>query len=113
MYRKKAVRRSVTGAALDSQNIKETLLGKSNSEREYLLEESYSFSLRTKNWKYIQPHKHVPFVDTVNVEGGYQLEPQLYDLSSDSGEQINLAKENPEIFQKLSSTLKEILDEKQ
>jgi arylsulfatase A-like enzyme len=98
-----------SGAARDSQNFIETLLGKSNSGREYLLEESYSFSLRYKNWKYIQPNEHVPFVDTVNIEGGYQLEPQLYDLSKDIGEQNNLAKENPGMLKKLSDKLNAIL----
>jgi arylsulfatase A len=95
--------------ASDSQDFMETLLGKSISGREYLLEESYSFSLRYNHWKYIQPHMHVPFVDSVNIEGGYQLEPQLYDLSKDIGEQNNLAKENPELLQKLSNKLNEIL----
>jgi hypothetical protein len=33
----------------------------------------------------------------------------LYDLSTDIGEQNNLANENPEMLQKLSNMLKEIL----
>ena len=94
-----------SGGALDSQNFIETYLGKSTSGREYLLEESYSFSLRYNNWKYILPHEHVPFVDTVNIEGGYQLKPQLYDLSKDMGEQNNLANENPKILQKLMAAV--------
>jgi len=102
-----------SGGALDSQNFMKTLLGKSTSGREYLLEESYSFSLRYNNWKYIQPHKHVPFVDTVNIEGGYHLEPQLYDLSMDIGEQNNLAEEHPEIVRKLTDKLNKILRKQQ
>lgn len=101
------------GEIIDSMSLVDTLLGKSIKGREYLLEESYSYSLRYKNWKYIRPHKHVPFVDTVNIEGGYQLEPQLYDLSIDIGEQNNLAHDNPTMLQKLSNKLNEILDKNQ
>jgi arylsulfatase A len=100
------------GATLDSQSFMDTLLGKSTKGREYLLEESQTFSLRFKNWKYIQPHEYLPWLERVAIEGGYQLEPQLYDLSTDIGEQNNLAKEHPEILQKLSDKLNGILSER-
>jgi len=96
--------------ALDSLNFIETLLGKSIEGREYLLEESSGFSLRYNNWKYIQPHEYLPWLERVAIEGGYQLEPQLYDLSKDIGEQNNLAEEHPDILQKLSDKLNEILE---
>jgi arylsulfatase A-like enzyme len=97
------------GVVLDSQSFIDTLLGKSIKGREYLLEESQSFSLRYKHWKYIQPHEYLPWLERVSIEGGYQLEPQLYDLSMDIGEQNNLAKDNPEMLQRLSDKLNEIL----
>ena len=96
-------------SAPDSLNFIETLLGESTRGREYLLEESSGFSLRYKNWKYIQPHEYLPWLETVDIEGGYQLEPQLYDLSTDIGEQNNLAKVNSEMLHKLSEKLNEIL----
>jgi arylsulfatase A-like enzyme len=97
------------GDASDSKSFIETLLGKSTIGREYLLEESSGFSLRYNSWKYIQPHEYLPWLERVAIEGGYQLEPQLYDLRKDIGEQNNLAKKNPEMLQKLSEKLNEIL----
>lgn len=41
--------------APDSENLMHALLGKKNVGRKYLLEESYTFGLRTKEWKYIHP----------------------------------------------------------
>jgi len=87
----------------------DALLGKSTEGREYLLEESQTFSLRYNNWKYIRPHEYLPWLERVAIDGGYQLEPQLYDLSTDIGEQNNLAKEHPHILQKLSDKLNVIL----
>ena len=51
----------------------------------------------------------MPWLERVAIEGGYQLEPQLYDLSADIGEQNNLAKDNPEMLHKLSDKLNKIL----
>ena len=100
------------GMAPDSENFGETLLGRSSEGRDYLLEESYSFSLRYHSWKYIKPKKFggQDWLDSIQVDGGYQTEPQLYDLSGDIGERHNLAKQNPEMLQKLSRKLNEIVD---
>lgn len=42
------------------------------------------------------------------LKKGLKLEPQLYDLSKDKGEQNNLAKENPELVKEYDRLPKEI-----
>ena len=89
------------GEAVDSRNHLASWLGHDDSGREYLLEESVgTLSLRNRNWKYILPfdgRSGLEWVaDDKDIEGGFVMAPQLFDLDSDTGEQVNLADEYPD-----------------
>ncbi|TSE10779.1 MULTISPECIES: sulfatase-like hydrolase/transferase [Aquimarina] len=105
-------------AAIDSQNILPVLLSSQEKEgREYLLEESYTLSLRKGNWKYIDPfpeEKTIPdFIEKVkNIEGGHMYSPQLYNLEEDPSEKNNLATQYPEKVAELKSELEKIKNKK-
>ncbi len=101
------------GAATDSLNQLDAWLGLSDTGREYLIEESVGGrSLRYGKWKYIPPKENPrPGTATKGVEGGFSKVPQLYDLSADIGEQLNLAKENPELVDKLQLQLERIVSD--
>jgi arylsulfatase A len=93
----------------DSENMSNALLGKTNIGRDYLVEQGFTDNLAIihGNWKYIEPRKEPKMNKLVNIELGNDLEPQLYDLSTDIGEKNNLAKKYPkkvkELHEKLSS----------
>ncbi len=42
-------------------------------------------------WKYIEPFKGPAILQPMNIESGYSLKPQLYNLKEDISEQHNLA----------------------
>ena len=85
--------------AVDSRNQLDAWLGRSGKGREFLLEESVgTLSLRKGSWKYILPFDGRSGLEWVAedkaIEGGFDKEPQLYDLDRDPGEQVNLAIEH-------------------
>ena len=92
------------GAAPDSQNVLPALVGTSNIGRTLLVEQAGSLSLRQGSWKYIAPGKGARTNQT-NTELGNDLEPQLYDLATDVGEQSNLAAARPEKVRELAALL--------
>jgi arylsulfatase A-like enzyme len=58
------------------------------------------------NWKYIAPSKG-PFVYRLtNIESGHLEQAQLYDVSADPGERVNLAEKFPEKVKELATALK-------
>jgi len=99
------------GEATDSRDQLAEWLGLSDTGREYLLEESVGgLSLRYRTWKYIPSVENPrPRTATKDIEGGFSTVPQLYDLSTDMGEQINLAGENPELVKALQLQLERIV----
>ncbi|UPK72071.1 sulfatase-like hydrolase/transferase [Chitinophaga filiformis] len=99
------------GAAQDSRNELDAWLGRSKQGREYLLEESYTLSLRRNTWKYIAPQQ-VPVPDWLKnkkIEPGLEQVPQLYDLKKDPGEKHNLADQYPDIVKALKAELEKII----
>lgn len=100
--------------APDSMNMLNAWLGYSQQGREQMLEESFTLSLRSGNWKYIQPlspTQDIPsWMVNKNIETGLMKQPQLYNLESDLGEQINLADQYPEKVESFSNTLKTIVN---
>lgn len=99
------------GAAIDSRNHLDTWLGKDNADCPWVIEQAlnHALSVRTKEWKYIEPSRGEAIMERESVETGYLMKPQLYHVASDY-EQKNVAKENPEIVYELQSILKDVRD---
>ena len=99
------------GAAPDSEEHLMTWLGENQEDREYVIEQAlnHGLSVRTKEWKYIEPSYGGAFMPNERIETGYTLEPQLYHISEDY-EQKNLAEEHPEIVYRLQGILKAVKD---
>ncbi|WNJ17913.1 arylsulfatase [Pontibacter sp. G13] len=89
-----------TDEAIDSENHLEAWLGTTQTGRQTMLEESYTLSLRTPQWKYIEPvpkGKGFGWIKRKGIEGGFEQVPQLFELTADEGEQENLAETHPEL----------------
>jgi len=96
-------------AASDSYNSLPELLGKSNESRDFVIEHAKSLSIIKENWKYIEP-SHFPSYDKhTDIELGNAPISQLYDLSVDLGEKVNLAERYPEKVKELASLLESVI----
>jgi len=95
---------------MDSENTIDVLLGKSDKGREYLVEQGFTDNLAIiqGDWKYIEPKEGPKMNELVNIELGYDKQPQLYNLSTDIGETNNLAKKYPKKVKELKAKLEEI-----
>ena len=86
----------------DSENLMDTFLGKSNTERdELIIEATTRTALRKGDWIMIPPYKGKAIEETVNIEVGNSNEYQLYNLVTDKGQQVNLANSNQEKLQEM------------
>lgn len=100
------------GEAPDSENYLDTFMGNSKEGRKFMLEESFTYSLRMGEYKLVVPSdaKAKHWINSIKgIESGIVTEPELYDLSKDSGETKNIAKEERKILKKMQLKLKEIL----
>lgn len=99
--------------ATDSQNGVDALLGKSKTDRSYVIEQAVNntLSIIKGNWKYIEPSGGVAINRNVNIETGYNPAPQLYNLSADIGEKTNVAEQNPQVVSELATLLKQVKEE--
>lgn len=99
-----------TTEAPDSYAMWNTFAGKSKKGREFLLEESVTLSLRYGSYKYIHPTKKKAswIKDQKNIESGTSLKPQLFDLSKDVYEKVNIANENKKLLQKMIAEVNRI-----
>ena len=98
--------------APDSYNLLPVLLGKSEKGRQIMLEEAFTLALRKRNWKYIEPQSQgIPnWLKDKKVETGLNSSPQLFNISSDVGEQHNLIAKYPQQaknMQKILTTIQE------
>jgi arylsulfatase A-like enzyme len=100
------------GAARDSENMLPALLGESKTGRSQLVEQAASLSLRQGRWKYIAASKGPAVNPNTNTEMGADLQPQLYDLSADSGERKNVAGDQPARVKQMADTLRRISSER-
>ena len=96
------------GAGPDSADLHAALFGDSRVGRGTLVEQAGTLSLRTGQWKYIEPGKGPKVNKQTNTELGNDPQPQLYDLSSDPGEKRNMATALPGKLEQMRSTLERI-----
>lgn len=99
--------------AMDSQDMSKAILSANEPGRTFLLEEAYVLALRKGPFKYIQPlpenTSEPSFIKkTKKIEGGTSSEPQLFNLDTDPGETINIAKSYPELVSELDNKIEEI-----
>lgn len=97
--------------APDSFDVLDALLGKTQTGRDHLVEHARTLSLIKGDWKYIEPSRGAKINRHVNIELGNDLQPQLYNLKDDLGEQHNLAKEYPDHVKELAAMLKKIRED--
>ncbi len=93
------------GAAKDSQNQIDVLLGNSTIGRDYVIESAGSLSISDGEWKYIQPGRGAKYNRLVDIELGNDTLPQLYNLKNDIGEKNNLYLDNPDKLEELKNIL--------
>lgn len=98
--------------AIDSQNRLSAWLDASEPGRQYLLEESYTLSLRDGQWKYIKPtdKKATWVTNEKKIESGLSSSAQLFNLAQDPQEQNNLAKSQPLKVSQLNQKLTKIVN---
>jgi len=96
--------------APDSYDISDALLGKSKKGRNVMLEEAFTFALRSGDWKYIDPQRIATpaWEKAKKIETGLKSFPQLYNLKNDIGEQLNIADNNREQVKKMQQLLQNI-----
>jgi arylsulfatase A-like enzyme len=96
--------------ATDSYNSLDSWLGKSNKDRDFIVQQSLSrtLSIVMGNWKYITPTNSAKIDQNTGIELGQDTIPQLYDIINDSGEKINVARKYPEKVKELTLKLEDI-----
>lgn len=96
------------GAAPDSQNMLDALLGKKQTGRNAMVEEAFTMCYRQGEWKYIAPVAQKPpaWLANKKVPTGLQAGEQLYNLKNDPGEQHNLARVIPAKTRQLRKLLR-------
>lgn len=97
-------------AAPDSENHLNAWLNKNGKGREYLVLQNVNnnLSIENGNWKFIAPRKGPAYSPLTNTEYGNLEQDQLYDLSSDRGEKVNVAAQHPEVVERLKVKLNQI-----
>jgi arylsulfatase A-like enzyme len=73
-----------------------------------LVEHARTTSLRQGRWKFIPPNDGPKVNKNTNTELGADAGPQLYDVTSDPGEKINVAAEHPDTVKELAALLGKI-----
>lgn len=95
------------GAAMDSRDTLDTLLGKSTMGRNEVVQEGIQgLAIRCGDWKLIPPHKGSPTIK--DMRSGNDPKPQLYHLKNDPSETSNLAGTNPGKTRELAEQLETI-----
>lgn len=98
------------GAAPDSYDRLGNMLGTDSSPRPWVLEQAAdkTLSLRTPEWKYIEPSQGPKIVPWgTEIETGYLSEPQLY-RASDSGELENVAARYPDTVKRMQEIVRAV-----
>lgn len=101
----------LTDQDIDSRNFLDAWLGKSAKGRQVMIEESFTKSLRMNDLKYISPFEGATpeWLKNKDVATGLQDTPQLYDLSQDPSESINLYDSLPDKALEMQKELDKIV----
>lgn len=97
------------GSAPDSQNRLGNLLGSDDTDRPWVIGQAANrvLSVRTKAWKYIEPHDGPAMIQWgPKIETGNLSTPQLYDMAKEPGEQTNVAAKHPDIVFEMQNILR-------
>ncbi len=97
-------------SACDSEDCLESILGKNKDSRQYVLEMSntHVLSVRSGKWKYIEPSDGPAMIQWgPKIETGNLPQPQLYDMTADKGERVNVATKYPEIVAEMQKYIDE------
>ncbi|MEZ6129094.1 MAG: arylsulfatase [Planctomycetaceae bacterium] len=97
-------------AGPDSLDTLDALLGRTTTGRDHLVEHARALALREGAWKLIETSKGPPKNASTNTELGNAAEAQLYDLSTDIGEQNNVARQYPERVKTMLARLQQLRD---
>jgi arylsulfatase A-like enzyme len=94
------------GSCPDSRKHWDALVGKDSKGCEYVVEQNLwnVLSIRTNDWKYIEPSNGASYMKLTDIETGNSPLPQLYDMNHE-GEKVNLAEEHPDIVENLKGIL--------
>ena len=100
-----------TNEFTDSKNYFSTLIGKTNISNDYIIEQpgnEDALAIVKDGWKYISPCDRPALFKAVNIESGYSIEDQLYNLKDDPQELNNLATKFPEKLAEMKKLLEEV-----
>ena len=102
------------GIAPDSQDQLNTVLGKDNNGRDYVIQQNLNntLSIIQGQWKYIEPSDKPAIEFWTKTELGNDPNPQLYDISLDPSEKNNVAKAHSGIVKELSTLLQAVKERK-
>jgi arylsulfatase A len=92
---------------IDSEDYLKAWLGRDETGRTEMIEESFTLSLRDGQWKYIQSFTGTTpdWMNNKKIEHGLTNTPQLYNLEHDPGEKQNLAVQQPERADRMQRAL--------
>ena len=98
------------GSAPDSYDRLGNLIGTDKTDRPWIVEQSmnHTLSVRTKDWKYIEPNDDpTTFMKAEKIETGNLNVPQLYEMEKVS-EQENVAEKYPEKVFEVQTILRQV-----
>lgn len=98
------------GSAPDSYDRSGNLIGTDKTDRPWIVEQSmnHTLSVRTKDWKYIEPNDDpTTFMKAEKIETGNLNVPQLYEMQK-VNEQENVAEKYPKKVFELQSILRQV-----
>jgi arylsulfatase A-like enzyme len=96
------------GVGPDSMDLLNPLLGRTRHGRDHLVEHAQGLAIRKGSWKLIPGSEGSPVAWQTRNETGNHPDTQLYDLSRNPGETLNLAPENPTKVQELTALLEKV-----
>lgn len=98
-------------SASDSHNRIDNLLGTDSTDRPWIVElaANHVLSVRTKDWKYIEPNDGPAMIQWgPKIETGNLSIPQLYNMREDKAESTNVALQHPDVVYDMQNILRRV-----